>query len=177
MLLYFLQICTLGISITLLSLFNQITMCSQSSNSDFKLNPLREVHLITSHYTNFWVSVSLHHTGGHLSQNYPFSCQKSPKIIKTTLKSLSGWPCPSICPHFPSPTGPKQGNCPPRLKAAVIVQQSSQTRRTRAQTVTGVEDTMVKSTCCTFVSCWFFFFIYWLIDLFRGVKYIIYYYY
>ncbi|XP_042634659.1 E3 ubiquitin-protein ligase NEDD4-like isoform X15 [Cyprinus carpio] len=41
----------------------------------------------------------------------------------------------------PTPTG----DCLPHLKAAVIVQQSSQTRRTRAQTVTGVEDTMSPS--------------------------------
>lgn len=115
----------------------------------------------------------------------PFSCQKWPKITKTTLKSLShlltvtlsGWPCPSICPHFPSPTGPKLGSCLPHLKAAVIVQQNSQTRRTRAQTVTGVEDTMVMSTSCTFgtfvLSCllgsssFFFKYIFYHINLFQ----------
>ncbi|XP_059397962.1 E3 ubiquitin-protein ligase NEDD4-like [Carassius carassius] len=46
-----------------------------------------------------------------------------------------------VSDQAPTPTG----DCLPHLKAAVIAQQSSQTRRTRAQTVTGVEDTMSPS--------------------------------
>ncbi|XP_016381883.1 E3 ubiquitin-protein ligase NEDD4-like [Sinocyclocheilus rhinocerous] len=78
-------------------------------------------------------------SSGHLSEpqvRRPRSLSSPTVTLSTPLE---------ICPHFPSPTGPKQGDCLPHLKAAVIVQQSSQPRRTRAQTVTGVEDTMFPS--------------------------------
>ncbi|XP_026090186.1 E3 ubiquitin-protein ligase NEDD4-like isoform X4 [Carassius auratus] len=61
--------------------------------------------------------------------------------LSSRLRSSSMTDGVSDQAQAPTPTG----DCLPHLKAAVIAQQSSQTRRTRAQTVTGVEDTMSPS--------------------------------
>ncbi|XP_052392800.1 E3 ubiquitin-protein ligase NEDD4-like isoform X12 [Carassius gibelio] len=69
----------------------------------------------------------------------PSSAVQSP--LSSRLRSSSMTDGVSDQAQAPTPTG----DCLPHLKAAVIAQQSSQTRRTRAQTVTGVEDTMSPS--------------------------------